>query len=359
MEIAILGGGHGCHAAAADLSEQGHQVRFWRRDRLALQALRDVGGILLKDAAGSRRVPIHRVCDEIGDAIRGAELIVLPTPATAQRDIATLAAPHLSDAQVAFLAPGTFGSYLMSRWVAEAGSRARVTWAETGTLPYLARLHGPNEVNVTIRAVRLPTGVFPFADARRALAVIREAFPSVHGCGNALSGALMNAGPIIHPPLVVMNAAPLQHHARWDIHSEGTQPAVRAVTDRLDAERIAVREALGYPAPHYPLADHYTTDRWMYGDAHRKLQKSGDWREHIDLTNHRYVTEDIELGLSLLASVARWAGVDAPVSHGLLAMAGGWLGRDLRKGARSFEALGLASLSREALAKGLEDGTGL
>lgn len=359
MEIAILGGGHGCHAAVADLSEQGHQVRFWRRDRAALQALRDAGGILLKDAAGSRRVPVHRVCAEIGDAIRGAELIVLPTPATAQRDIATWAAPYLSDGQVVFLAPGTLGSYLMSRWVAAEGSRARVTWAETGTLPYLARLHGPNEVNVTIRAVRLPTGVFPFADARRALAVIGKAFPSVHGCGNALSGALMNAGPIIHPPLVVMNAAPLQHHARWDIHSEGTQPAVRAVTDRLDAERIAVREALGYPAPHYPLADHYTTDRWMYGDAHRKLQKSGDWREHIDLTNHRYVTEDIELGLSLLASVARWAGVDAPVSHGLLAIAGGWLGRDLREGARSFEALGLASLSIEALARRFEDGTGL
>jgi opine dehydrogenase len=166
----------------------------------------------------------------------------------------------------------------------------------------------------------------------------------------------MNAGPIIHPPLVVMNAAPLQHHARWDIHSEGTQPAVRAVTDRLDAERIAVREALGYPAPHYPLADHYSSDRWMYGDAHRKLQKSGDWREHIDLTHHRYVTEDVELGLSLLASVARWVGVDAPVSHGLLAIAGGWLGRDLREGARSFEGLGLASLSREALATLLQAG---
>ena len=61
MEIAILGGGHGCHAAAADLSEQGHRVRFWRRDRAVLQTLREAGGILLKDAAGSRRVPLHRV----------------------------------------------------------------------------------------------------------------------------------------------------------------------------------------------------------------------------------------------------------------------------------------------------------
>ena len=61
-------------------------------------------------------------------------------------------------------------------------------------------------------------------------------------CGDALSGALMNAGPIIHPPLITMNAAPLEHFERWDIHKEGTQPATRRVTDALDAERIAVLE---------------------------------------------------------------------------------------------------------------------
>lgn len=356
MDIAILGGGHGAHAAAADLSDRGHRVRLWRRDRAGLRAVRERGGILLKDERGARLVGISKVCDDIGEALAGAALIVLPTPAVAQADLAPLMAAHLRDGQVVFLAPGTFGAYLMARWVREAGCRAQVMWAETGTLPYLARLHGPAEVNVTIRAVRLPTGVYPERDADRALAVIGEVYP-VHGCGDALSGALMNAGPVIHPPLVVMNAAPLQYHAKWDIHTEGTQAAVRAVTDRLDAERVAIREALGYGAPHYPLSDHYQNDRWMYGDAHKKLQKSGDWRESIDLHHHRYVTEDIVLGLGLLSSLARWSGIDAPVSHGLLALAGAWLGRDLREGPRSLEALGLATLAPTQLKARLRDGS--
>ncbi len=105
--------------------------------------------------------------------------------------------------------------------------------------------------------------------------MIGRAFPGViEDCGDALSGALMNAGPIIHPPLITMNAAPLEHFPRWDIHKEGTQPAVRRVTDALDAERIAVREALGYGAPHFPLADHYAREgeEWMYGrGSHDKL----------------------------------------------------------------------------------------
>ena len=356
MKIAILGGGHGCYAAAADLAEAGHQVRLWRRDVAALAAVIESGSIVLTDERGRREVTIDSATADIGTAIAGAELVVLPTPALAQADIARAMAPHLEDGQVVFLAPGTFGSFVMPRIVREHGSRAEVAWAETGTLPYLARKVGVREVRVTIRAVRLPTGIYPARQSDAALAVIARAYPAVHACGDALSGALMNAGPVIHPPLMVMNAAPLQHFERWDIHSEGTQPAVRAVTDRLDLERIAVRTALGYGAPHYPLPDHYPIDRWMYGDAHKKLVDSGDWREHIDLHTHRYVTEDTELGLAFLASVARWCGVDAPVAHGLLAVTGGFLGRDLRLGPRTLEALGLASLDRAALQRLLHDG---
>ena len=36
MKIAVLGGGHGAYAAAADLSLAGHEVRLWRRDATAL-----------------------------------------------------------------------------------------------------------------------------------------------------------------------------------------------------------------------------------------------------------------------------------------------------------------------------------
>jgi len=356
MKIAILGGGHGCYAAAADLSEAGHEVRLWRRDAAALAPVIETGSITLKDADGVRDVKIAVATAEIAVALHGAQLIVIPSPAIAQADIARAMAPHLVDGQVVFLPPGTFGSWVMAHAVREAGNRADVAWAETGTLPYLARKHGEREVNVTIRAVRLPTGVYPACRQAHAIEVIRRAYPSVHGCGDALSGALMNAGPIIHPPLMVMNAAPLQHFPRWDIHNEGTQPAVRAVTDRLDRERIAVREAFGYAAPHYPLADHYDNDRWMYGDAHKQLVKSGDWREHIDLHSHRYIAEDTELGLAFLASAARFVGVEAPVAHGLLAIVGGFLGRELRFGPRSFEALRFEGLGRDALKQRLHDG---
>src|SRR5512135_720861 len=357
MKIAVLGGGNGAYAAAADLTERGHELRFWRRDARALEEVRREG-IVLKDAAGERRVAPALVAREPGEALRGAELVFLPDPAFTQADNAARIAPHLEDGQVLFLAPGSFGSYVMTKIAREAGSRARFTFAETGTLPWLTRKHGPGTAAITARATRLPTGVFPARD-EHAFAVLKKAFPAVEPIEDVLSAALMNAGPVIHPPLILMNAGPLEHFERWDIHNEGTQPSIRRVTDALDAERIASRVALGYAAPHFPLADHYRADgdEWMYGrKVHEKLTGSQDWRERIVLAEHRYMREDVELGLAFLVSVCEWADVPCPVARGLVALGGAVLGRDLRAGGRTLEALGLAGLSRDMMKRLMANG---
>ncbi|MCC6609711.1 MAG: NAD/NADP octopine/nopaline dehydrogenase family protein [Burkholderiales bacterium] len=360
MDIAVLGGGNGAHAAAADLTEAGHRVRFWRRDTGGVAALNRTGNRLtLKDHRGERPVEIAVVTGDIGAAVRGADLVVCPAPAFAHEAIAARMAEHVADGQVVFLPPGTFGSYVMARVVRDRGSRARVAFAEAGTLPYLTRRHGEGTIAVTTRATRLPTGVFPLAEKERALTVIRQAYPSVENAGDALSAALLNAGPIIHPPLITMNAGPIEHFDHWDIHDEGTTPAIRRVTDALDAERIAVRAALGYGAPHFPLRDHYDAagDEWMYGNlAHERLVQSGDWRERLVLTEHRYMREDVACGLAFLVSVAEWAGAAAPVARALLTIGSAICGEDFRADGRTLEGLRLARLDRAAMRRLLADG---
>ncbi|PWT88571.1 MAG: glycerol-3-phosphate dehydrogenase [Proteobacteria bacterium] len=361
MRIAVLGGGNGSFAAAGDFALSEHDVRLWRRDADQVAAHRDVGSrIVVKDHNGRHDVKLTMVTTDIAEAISGAELILCPAPAFAQPEIASLLAPHLRDGQVVFLPPATFGSMIFAQATREAGNRAKVSFAESGTLPWLTRKHGPFEVAITIRAKRLPVGVFPLDEAPHALDVIGRAFPGViEACGDALSGALMNAGPIIHPPLIVMNAGPIEHFERWDIHKEGTQAAIRRVTDALDAERIAVREALGYGAPHYPLAHHYAKDGeiWMYGrGSHDRLTDSGDWRERIVLTEHRYMREDLRLGLSLLVSVATLAGVATPLAKAFLAVGGAVCGEDFGRGGRTLDTLGLGSLSKAELQTLLRNG---
>ncbi|MFW0797285.1 NAD/NADP octopine/nopaline dehydrogenase family protein [Gordonia sp. CPCC 205515] len=364
MQVCVIGGGHGSYAAAAEMIENGHRITWWRRDHAGFEPLVARGVLEIDDHRGRRQVAVGTsdgiaVVEDLGDALRDARVVIAPVPAHAHESLARQMAPHLRDGQVVYLPPGSFGSIVFAQALREIGNDADVAFAETGTLPYLARKHGDARVVVSGYATRLPTGVFPARHTDRALSALAEVYPAIERVEDTLSGALMNAGPIIHPPLILMNAGPLEHFPSWDIHNEGTQESIRRVTSALDAERIAVRTALGYAAPHFPLADHYTADgdEWMYGNAaHEKLTDSGDWRENIDLRTHRYMTEDVEIGLALLSSVARWAGVSTPVADGLLALASAVTGRPTGSAGRTFGRLGLADFDRAGLADVLDAG---
>jgi opine dehydrogenase len=89
------------------------------------RALVEAGTIALIDERGKRDVGIAMATADIGAALAGAELVVVPSPAIAQADIARAMAPHLKDGQVVFLPPGTFGSFVMARIVRAAGLARR------------------------------------------------------------------------------------------------------------------------------------------------------------------------------------------------------------------------------------------
>ncbi|MEZ5735503.1 MAG: NAD/NADP octopine/nopaline dehydrogenase family protein [Novosphingobium sp.] len=359
MEIAVIGGGHGAYAAAADLSEAGHGVRLWRRDADALGAIRDTHVITLKDRKGERPVRIDRVTTELATALKGAQIALIPLPSTAQESLAPQLAPLLEDEQIVLFTPGCFGSAIFHRALKEVQNSANVIFAETPTLPWLARKHGPATVAVTTRTTVLPVGIFPASASNAAMAVIKEALPEAIPARDVLDVTLLNGGPMIHPPLILMNAGPIEHCERWDIHKEGTQPSTRAVQDALDAERISVREAFGYTEPHWRLADHYGVDgkTSMYGDlAHDRLTASGDWSEKLDLKSHRYMREDIQLGLVLIASLGAKAGVPMSVANGLLALASAVIGEDIADHGRTVEALGLGDLAPTELVTFVQNG---
>ncbi len=360
MEIAVLGGGNGCYAAAADLADKGHAVRFWRRDAEAFAPVLESSTIPLKDPEGDRAAKLALATTDAGAAIRGAELVMMPLPATAQAGMIPVLAEHLGDGQVVSLAPGSFGSYVLAREIRDRGNRSEIAFADSGTLPYLTRKHSDGSIAITTRTSRLPTGVFPARLGERVFPILEEAYPETERRADALDAALLNHGPMIHPPLILLNAGPIQHFDTWDIHNEGTQPFIRSVMDALENERIGLREHLGYAAPHFPLIEHYNHDigeQPMYGNlGHERLVDSGDWREDLDLNAHRYLREDIVYGLAFFVSLARWAGIPAPVAEGLLALAGAGVGEDLYAHGRTIGTCGLGDLDIPGLRALLREG---
>lgn len=358
MNIAVLGGGNGGYATAADLALAGHKVRLWRRSESELAQLRRAGRITLAAEERQGEAQLEHVTADLADAVNDVEVVIVALPATTHEDLARRLAPHLSDTHVVLLTPGCFGGFVMAREVARAGGRLPLAFAETGTLPYLARTTGPTAVAAPVRAANLPVGVFPAARATEILPRVRALFPATRPCADVLDAALTNAGPVLHPPLVLLNAGAIDR-GPFDVHAGGTTASPRRLVDAVDAERVETRTGWGYPAPHYEQATYYDETRaaeGLYGAGARpKLVASGLWSEVVTL-DHRYVAEDVALGLSLLESAARAAGASSRAISGLLAVFGALLGRELSGSGRALERHGLGDLSRREIRGLLAEG---
>jgi opine dehydrogenase len=357
VNITVLGGGNGAYATAADLALAGHRVRLWRRSGEELRAVQATGTIdlVLEGRPGAAR--LDRATADLGEALNGAEVVIVPLPATTHEDLAAQLAGRLTGREIVLLTPGTLGTFVLARSLARAGATLPLAFAETGTLPYLARKTGPAGVSAPVRAANLPVGVFPAARSAPVLERIGALFPAARPCVDALDAALTNAGAVIHPPLVLVNAASIDA-GRFDIHAGGTTASARTLIDAVDAERIAARHGLGYPAPHYEQATLYDERRaaeGLYGAGARdKLIASGLWSEALTY-GHRYVSEDVALGLTLFESAGRTAGVATPAISGLLGVFGALLGRDLA-GGRALDHLGLGDLTRREVLALFHDG---
>ena len=94
----------------------------------------------------------------------------------------------------------------------------------------------------------------------------------------------------------------------------------------------------------------------MAAVSHDRLTDSGDWRERIVLREHRYMREDLRLGLSLLVSVAELAGVATPLASSFLAIGGAICGENFLEGGRTLACLGLGHLDRDGLQTLLREG---
>ena len=333
MKIAVLGGGHGCYAAAADLAEAGHEVRLWRRDAAALAPVVEAGTIGLIDANGRRDVGIamatrrHRRGAGRGRADRRAEPgdragrhRAGDGAAPAERPGRVPAAGHLRQLRHGAHRPRRGlegrGRVGRDRHPALPGAQARAARGagdDPGGAPADRRLSGAAGRRGARRdRPRLPVGAWlrrrPVgrADERRA------------GDPSAADGDERGAAAALRA---------LGHPCRG--HAAGGARRHRPARPRADrgprGARLRARRTTRSP----------TTTRTTAGCTATRTSSSSTRATGASTSTcitHRYVTEDTELGLAFLASVARWCGVDAPIAHGLLAVTGGFLGRDLRHG---------------------------
>ena len=356
MRVAVLGAGNGGVASAFDFAQHGHEVSLYARadhgDNIVTVA--EAGGIRATgDLDGF--APVRYSGHDAGEALDGAELVVVVGPAYSTEPLAGDAAPHLTDGMAVLVCPGSCaGAIAFKRAAGLELDDERIVVGETHTLPYAVRITGPALINVFLK---LTTDVYlagmPRSGTDRLYELVKDVWPAVEKAESVFQTTLQNGNPVIHPAVTLLNAGLLERTGGdFLFYEEGVTEAVGRLIEAVDLERLAVSAALGVSVlsePEIGIKQGYMTEH-NYSTAYSTAPGFLGIKAQSEL-DHRYLTEDVGYSLVFLADLAARIGVPTPVIDSVIAITSVVLARDFRgEGVRTIATLGLQDLSREDLA---------
>ncbi len=343
----VMGAGHGGLAMAGWLALKGCRVQLYNRTDEKLNGVRWHGGIRLSGAVQGFGA-IERATSDIAEAMEGAKVILVVTPATAHRPLAGAMAPHLRDGQIVLLNPGrTFGAIEVRQVLMERGIKADVCVGETQTFLFASRAVSRNGAHIYRVKNKVPLATLPAHRIPMVLDLLQPVLPAFSAGNNVLCTSLDNIGAIFHPALTLLNAGWIEAtQGDFDYYLQGITPSTARVLEALDGERVLLARALGVGT--------VTAREWLYltydssgRNLYEAIQRTDAYRGIRAPPNiqHRYVFEDVPMSLVPMASLGKQVGVTTPVIELVIQLASRMHECDYWKVGRTMERLGLAGKS--------------
>jgi len=371
--IAVLGGGNGGHAVAANLSLAGLKVNFFEHPQFAdsFEKVLRTKEIQIEGVSVDGIAKLNLATTDIQQAIKDVEVIFVITPAFGHKAMAEVCAPFVQDGQIIVLMPGSGGSLEFVKIFKEKRVKKEIILAESCTLPYGARLKGAGYVSVLINAVILPTGVFPAKKTNEVISKLKKFYPVITPAKDVLEAAINNPNPVVHPAATLLSATRIEHsRGEFYLYAEGMTPAVARTFESLNKERIAICKAMGYKLYHW---DNLEFKNYNLGETeeecrYRILNTSMDaafGKDGIyagikmkgpENLKDRFVTEDVPYGMVLLSTLGGLLGISTPTHDAIIQLASAINRTDYWKTGRGIRELGLSRFDKKGLKRFLHEG---
>ncbi|MGB9615600.1 MAG: ketopantoate reductase family protein, partial [Fervidobacterium sp.] len=254
-KVAVLGSGNGGLTFAGDLALAGHTVNLCELPRFkeSLDPVMQSGGIEMAGVARTGFAKLNNITTNVGEAIKGVEVIIIAVPAYGHKAFAEALAPYVEDGQLITLNPSyTFGCIEFAHTLKEKGvDLDRILLGATGILPYATRKFMGNKVYCTAVKAKVPFTAFPAKNTTKMLFILNEIYPEDDGergilidSVNELKMSLENVNIFGHPPMMILKAVDVELGEEPYLKAEKSH-AVALLRRAMNNEAMKITKSFG------------------------------------------------------------------------------------------------------------------
>lgn len=346
MNILIIGSGNCGITYAADLTLKGHKVSLLKSSSRDFDVktkfiIKNNNTLLFKDNGNLNKVTISKITDSYDEAfLEDRDIIIICSQTNYHEEIIKKIKPYIIDSDVIFIQPG----YASTAYFIK--NNIKCTIAEAQSSPIDCRVNAHGEAEVLFKNVRNPIGIYPkknFDAARIKLEQLEFNFVYLK---NIFEAALHNPNLIVHTIGAIMSI-PRIEYSKGDywMYKEVFTPSVWNLVENLDQEKNNILLSLGLPKLSYVDACKYRNFQDLSIDSKSAFfdYAMNHSPKGPDISDSRYITEDVSQGLVLLESLGELLNIETPLVTSLINLANFSLNRNFRINGRTVENLGLTT----------------
>jgi opine dehydrogenase len=344
----VVGGGFGGKGLVGHLGNEGIRVRVHDISEEMIAPMREIGGLRLSGRKVDF-VPLDKATTDLGEAIRGARVILVCTYGTEHQTVARQMAPHLSAGQIIVLCQGNFaGAKVFRRALEVAGAVRDVEVAEMDSFPYGVKIDAPNAATLVGTKAKWHLVAAPASRTGYVLDQIGWAFPGLVPASNCLETGFAEIAGMFHSAAMVTNVGRVEDEHPYNFYAANMVPSVCRLLERMDAERLALGAAYGAEQVSIRLwlKEAYGVDKPTFYES---MQVMAHGRYMIapapKSLGHRYLVQDVACILVPFLELAKVAGVDMPATRVVVELAGLLTNRDFCAEGRNLGVLGWQGLN--------------
>lgn len=395
--ITILGGGALAKTCAVDCKLGGHkEVRMCDIPPFSETSFIGIDkGIELYAKNGKQfnrygflragRTKIDMITDDVGEAMKGAGIVVITTPAFGHIPFFEKMIPYLEDNMIIHVMPDNYGTLILRKMMKEAGCNKDVIIGGWHSAPYGTRLDIDGSlpqprVGVEYRAVTLRGAAFPAVDTDDFIESSKY-FPCMdsvfEGDGpqkavNALDTCFSNGNAHLHCPSTILGVGAMENWARiygfkmkdFSVYSHVFCESISRVTYEFYMESVRIMKEMGMDMIAYKKQDFFNRKSIIpyefWGDMSftipfDELDYGALGTGPVNIKT-RYITEDIPVGTKMYHEFGKLVGIPTPVTDALITLASVMVEKDYFAEGYNLKTIGVDGMKIDQIKEYLHTG---